>query len=560
MTTLSRRCWLTIGVIVAGCADRTPPTAQPPVAPQDPVGVVHFPSSCAASVQAALDRGVAVLHSFFYEEARRLFTEVATADPGCAIAQWGIAMTYYHPIWTPPTDEDIAAARTALARAEAMTATPRERAYLAAIGAFYTAASAPPTGPGGEGCHGPTAAGTNPPIVYTAAMARLAAAYPDDEEARIFHALALLGSAPPGDPAETNQHAAAAILEPIWQRRKNHPGVAHYLIHAYDSPALAERALPAALIYAQIAPHVAHALHMPSHIFTRLGMWPRSVASNLASAEAARAYVSARHRTGMSSEELHASDYLAYGYLQIGDDARAKAVVDRIAAAEQMFPETEMPLAYAVGAAAARYALERRAWREAAVLPIREAAFWKRFPFAEALTEYARAIGRARSGDVAGARRSLARIAALRDAVTDPRFGFFRTQVEVQRQIVEASIQAAEHDSDAAVAGLRAAAAREDDMGKNPVSPGALLPARDLLGDLLLELGRPDAALVEYEASLRLRPARWYSLAGAARAAERAGKLDVARTHYRALQALASPAAKRPELDDARRFLGAAAR
>ncbi len=581
MTTLLRSSgrWLALGGVIAvaasaGCSrdhvQGTAPPATTPVAAPAPapaaaaqpddlerVGIVSFPTSCAPAVQKQFERAVAVLHSFFYPEARRLFTEVAKADPSCAIAQWGIAMSYYHPIWTPPTDEDIAAARAALARAEAIAhVSPRERDYLAAINAFFTASDKPPTGPGGEGCHGPTAAGTNPPVVYTAAMERLAARYPDDEEAAAFYALALLGSAPPGDATETNPLKAAAILEPIWKRHKAHPGAAHYLIHAYDSPALAARALPAALGYAQIAPRVAHALHMPSHIFTRLGMWPGSITSNLESAAAAHGYAVSQHQEGVSVEELHAFDYLTYGYLQIGEDDKAKAIVDRVGAAEKAFPETEMALAYAFGAMPARYALERRAWKEAAGLPIRKAAYWTRFPFGEALIEYARAIGRARSGDLAGARQSATRLEALRDAVKDPRFGFFKKQVDVQRQIALAMIAAAEKKTDAAVAGLRAAAAIEDEMGKNPVSPGAVLPARDLLGDLLLEAGRADAALVEYETSLRIRPARWYSLAGAALAAERAGKLDLARTHYRALQALAVPGATRPELAEARRVLG----
>jgi tetratricopeptide (TPR) repeat protein len=526
----------------------------------DRVGTVTFPTSCSAKVQKQFERAVAVLHSFFYPEARRLFSEVASADPTCAIAQWGVAMTYYHPIWTPPSDADIAAARAALQRTEGLSTTPREHDYIAAIAAFYAAADRPATGPGGNGCHGPTAAGTNRPAIYTAAMDKLSARYPDDEEAAAFHALALLGSAPPGDAYETNQLKAAAILEKIWKRNKDHPGAAHYLIHAYDSPALAERALPAAQRYAEIAPRVAHALHMPSHIFTRLGMWKDSVTSNLVSADAAHDYTVAQHQEGVSVEELHAFDYLTYAYLQKGDDSKAREIVDRVAAAEKAFPDTEMALAYAFGAIPSRYALERRAWKEAATVPIRKATYWAKFPFGEALIEYAHAIGRARSGDIAGARQSASRLEELRDAITDPRFGFFKKQVDVQHQIAQALIAALDKNSDAAVAALRAAAAVEDEMGKNPVSPGALLPARDLLGDLLLELGRADVALVEYESSLRIRPSRWYSLAGAAAAAERAGKREVARAHYRELQDLAAPNATRPELSQARQFLSRSGR
>jgi tetratricopeptide (TPR) repeat protein len=483
------------------------------------VGSITFPTSCARPVRADFVRAVALLHSFFYVEARRIFADVAARDPACAMAAWGVAMTWYHPIWAPPTDEEMKLGLAAITRAQSAGApTPRERGYIDALATFYRQAPPPTDGAAASpSCHGP---GAHPARAqaYAQAMAGVHARYPSDPEAAAFHALALLGSASPVDPSLSNQLAAAKILEELWARNRKHPGVAHYLIHAYDYPSLASRGLEAARTYGAIAPWVPHALHMPSHIFTRLGMWNEANRTNLASAEAARAYAARYHPDATSFEELHALDYLVYGYLQTGQDARARQLVDRVVAVRKTFPEVDFVAAHAVGAIPARYALERHAWREAATLPVPVQAFWERFPFTQAHLEYAHAIGRAHTGDLPGAHAALDRLKQLRAATTDPRYRYFQQHLEVQQQAAAAWIARAEGRNDEALDLLRRAADTEDALGKHPVSPGAIFPVREMLGDLLLDLERPAEALAAYEATLKIYPGRRNALQGQVRA------------------------------------------
>src|SRR5262245_26907172 len=282
------------------------------------VGNVTCPITCAREVQSDFARGVALLHSFFYEEARRIFTSVAERDPKCAMAQWGIAMTWWHPIWTPPTPDEMKAGKAAIEKAMAMDAgTDRERGFITALNVYYNTPDSSSAAAVGQSCHGPV----GPPdrdIAYERAMHQLRDTYPYDFETQTFYAFAVLavGYATPNDTSLSKQLEAAAIFEKLWKQNPNHPGVVHYLIHCYDYPALAQRGLAAAQTYDDIAPWVPHALHMPSHIFTRLGMWDESVAANRASAEASRAYAAMRHRDASEAEELHALDYMAYSYLQ----------------------------------------------------------------------------------------------------------------------------------------------------------------------------------------------------------------------------------------------------
>src|SRR3954453_322411 len=293
-------------------------------------GKIEFPISSATAVRPEFERGVALLHSFFYEEARRLFTATAEKDPNCAMAQWGIAMTWWHPIWTPPAPEEMKVGTAAIDKAMAMNApSERERKFIAALHAYYHAADGPATGAVGQSCHGPVGSRERA-LAYEKEMRELAEKYPDDLEAQTFYSLAILavGYATPNDTTLSKQLEAAGILEKLRTKKANHPGITHYLIHSYDYPALAERGLTAAQVYASIAPWVPHALHMPSHIFTRLGMWEESVAANRASANASRAYAKVRHREATEAEELHAIDYEAYSYLQEGQDNKAKEIVD----------------------------------------------------------------------------------------------------------------------------------------------------------------------------------------------------------------------------------------
>jgi tetratricopeptide (TPR) repeat protein len=497
-------------------------------------GTVDFPVSCTPAVKAEFTRGVALLHSFFYEEARRIFTDVAEKDPTCAMAQWGIAMTWWHPIWTPPTSDEMSAGKAVADKAMAMKAgTDRERQFITALNAYYSTPDGPVTGEVGQSCHGPVGP-RDRVVAYEKAMRKLRDRYPENVEAQTFHALAVLavGYANPTDTTLSNQLEAARILEKLWKKNPQHPGVAHYLIHSYDYPALAERGLAAARSYSSIAPWVPHALHMPSHIFTRLGMWEESVVANRSSADASRAYAAMRHREATEAEELHALDYMAYSYLQEGQDGKAREIVDFAATVRKTNPELEFSGAYALAAIPARYALERNAWAEAAALRIPELPHWSSFPFMEALIEYSHALGRAHTGDLAGARKAMDRMRQLRDATKDPKFDYFKKQLDQQMQAASAWVAFAEGKKEDAIDLLRRAADAEDVLGKHPVSPGALVPAREQLGDLLLKLDRPKEAQREFEAALKIYPGRFRGLYGAAQSADKIGEKEKAHRYY----------------------------
>ena len=497
-------------------------------------GTVDFKVSCAPEGRPEFIRGVALLHSFFYEEARRVFTEVAAKDPNCAMAQWGIAMTWWHPIWTPPTPDEMSAGKAAAEKAMAMKAgTDRERGFITALNTYYNTPDSPATGEVGQSCHGPVGP-RDRVIAYEKAMRQLSEKYPNDVETQTFYALAVLavGYANPTDTTLSNQLKAAGILEKLWKKNPNHPGVAHYLIHSYDYPVLAERGLAAARSYGSIAPWVPHALHMPSHIFTRLGMWEESIAANRSSAEASRAYAAKRHREATEAEELHALDYMAYSYLQEGQDNKAKEIVDFAGTVRKTNPELEFSAAYALAAIPSRYALERNAWSEAATLPIPKLPHWSSYPSFEGLIEYSHALGQAHAGDIEGARKAIDRMRQLRDSSTDPRLDYFKRQLDLQIQAASAWVTYSEGKKDEAVNLLRRAADAEDILGKHPVSPGALVPAREQLGDLLLKLGRPKVAQREFETALKIYPGRFRGLYGAAQAAEQIGEKEKADHYY----------------------------
>jgi hypothetical protein len=534
-----------------------PPPPQAATIDLGKVGDSHFATSCEPAKE--FDDAVALLHSFFYEEAHRRFAAIAAHDGGCAMAHWGLAMTLYHPVWAGPTPTELAEGKAAAARAVAIGGkTAREQAYVNAIAAFYKAPdSAPSAGPVGQSCHGPVGGEHHArAVAYEKAMKQVAADFPDDVEASAFYALALLGSAVPTDATYANQLEAARILEKVYASHPNHPGIVHYLIHAYDYPELAARALPAAKAYAAIAPQVPHALHMPSHIFTRVAMWQESIDSNRASAQAARRYAAVFHPGETYFDELHALDYLEYAYLQTGDDAKAKEVVDQVATVDKTYPAIDMAAAYGLSAVPARYAMERHQWAEAAALKARATPSAMAFPFAEANVELARGVGAARSGDVEGARKAVERLKALREEIRDPKFLFFAKQVEMQGTATAAWLARAEGKNEEAKKLAREAADLEDAIGKHPVSPGAVIPARELLADMLVDLKEPGAALVEYESSLRRYPGRLYALAGAAHAAELAGKSDVAKKYYAEVLSVAKGGdGTRAEIADARRGL-----
>jgi hypothetical protein len=506
------------------------------------LGQVRFPTSCAAPAQRIFERGVALLHSFWYEEALKTFTSATTTDPGCAMGYWGIAMSVYYPLWQPPSEAMLARGRTALDKAATLTATPREKDYVAALATFYRDAD--------KLDHRTRA------VAYEKAMEQLAGRYPEDREASVFYALALDATALPTDKTYANQLKAAVILEKVFAEQPNHPGVAHYIIHSYDAAPLATRSLTAARSYSKIAPAVPHALHMPSHIFTRLGLWQESIDSNLASADAGKAYVAKQGGSHAWDQTLHAQDYLAYGYLQTGRDVAARRVVEEVAEYRKAEPES-LAAAYALVAVPARYALERRSWTEAAALTMPSATFpWTRYPWAEAIIAYTHSLGAARTGNVAAAEKDVERLAALRDALTQAKNTYWADQVEVQRRAAAAFVARAQGNTNEALTLLRSAADLEGTMDKHPVTPAAVVPTRELLGDLLLDLNRPADALKEFESTLVAEPNRFRSLYGAARAAEGAGNAVRARTFYTNLVSLCGNAdTERPELREAKAFL-----
>jgi hypothetical protein len=500
------------------------------------LGKVEFAVSCGAAVQPQFNRAVALLHSFWYRKAAEAFAGIARENPSCGMAQWGAAMSYYHPLWEAPTVEGLKLGWAAVESAKTAGAkTQRERDYIAAIETFYKDF---------DKLNHRTRA-----LAYEKAMEQLQARYPEDREARIFYALAVRANAPSADKTYANQKKAGAILEKIFAEQPQHPGLAHYIIHCYDYPPLAAQALDAARRYAKIAPDSPHALHMPSHIFTRLGLWQESIESNLASEAAAR-------KDNAVGDELHARDYLVYAYLQRGQDSEAKKVFDAVPESQPNDPSFFAGL-FSIATMPARYAVERHRWADAAALSLPSRAFpGGRYSYAELNPDFARALGAARMGDAGAARNALQRLTSVRDTVMKSEDKYWAEQADIQREIVASWIALAEGKQEDALRQMRAAADHEDATDKHPVTPGAVVPARELLGEMLLGANQPGPALEAFETTLRAAPERFNSLAGAARAAEQAGNRQKASAYYAKLLRNCDQAdGDRPELRDARVFL-----
>ncbi len=479
----------------------------------DAMGKVQFDTSCSPTVQDKFNLAVATLHSFGYRDSAQLFLEVLKNDPTCSMAEWGIAMSHYRQLWDPPSGEDLRigleAAQKGLATAPK---TQREREYLSAIQSFYQNADSED--------HRMRAKR------YEHSMEALRSHYPQDSEAAIFYALALIANSPLTDRTYANQKKATQILEPIFVKQPEHPGLAHYIIHANDHPALAQQALYAARRYAQIAPDSPHALHMPSHVFTRLGLWDESIASNLASAASAR-------RQNLPGDELHALDYLAYAYLQTGRIAEARKLTDNLPAVQPGEASRYAGL-YATAAIPARFAVERQQWKDAAALPLPlETSLDDRYKSTASSLYFARALGAARLGDAQAARADMQPLVSLREALTHRGVHDGVDQVNIQLKIVTAWITWAEGDRDAALREMKEAVTLEDATEIGPVSPGPLASSREMLGDMLLLAKQPRFALEAYESALRVSPERLRAEYGAAVSAEAAGLRQIAEQHYR---------------------------
>ncbi|HEY3067802.1 MAG TPA: hypothetical protein VGL09_18590 [Methylomirabilota bacterium] len=493
----------------------------------DKLGKVTFPTSCDPRVQAQFERGVAMLHSYWFLEARKTFEAVLQQDPSCAMAYWGIAVDLLgNTLVAPPPPKNLQAGWDALEKARAVgPKTQRERDWIEALGVYYRGSDTTPV--------------DARLLAYTRAMEQLTQRYPDDFEARVFYALTLQASASKTDKSYASQLASAAILEKLLQQEPQHPGVAHFLIHAYDYPPLAEKGLPAARRYAGLAPAASHARHMPSHIYSMVGMWEDSIASN-------------RFALEIQPDYYHASDFMVYAHLQLAQDARAKAMIEEAARTADTGTRAVTIVNFtALAAMPARYALERADWPGAAILPITST----QFPAADSLTRFARGLGAARSGDVTGAKREVAAMRDLRTALEKSSQSYWADRTEEQILAVSAWIALTEGAREQAVKLMRTAADGEDGSVKHVAMENRLYPMRELLGDLLLQLGQPGPALREYEASLNETPNRYRGLYGAARAAEAAGDRQKAAGYFEKVVGLSKNAdTTRPEFERAKAF------
>jgi len=506
-------------------------------------GTAHLTTSCSADLQPQFDRAVAMLHSFFFPETVKAFTAIAAADPSCAMAYWGIAMSQRpNPLVPPFSKELLQAGSDAIKKARAAGApTPRERDWIEAVAQFYEDYD--------------TVDQKTRTARYERAMSNLHERYPDDTEIAVFYALALNEAVDLTDKSYYRQLKAAAILEPLAQEFPDHPGIAHLIIHSYDYAPIAARGLPAARRYAALAPSAPHALHMPSHIFSTLGMWREAIAADLASDAATKAYAarsSAATNVAANPARYHSLDFLMNAYLQLGQDKKAKAIVDERNTVAQLPGDYRLSGHTAFAAIPVRYAIERGEWAEAAALPVAPSVY----PQAEAVAWFGRALGAARADDPVGARRDVGELARLRAKLAANNDEYWVTQIDIYTQAAEAWIALAEHRPRRAVISMRAAADREDHTEKNVAMENRLSPMRELLGELLLELGKPDEAQREFDASLQTVPNRYRSLAGAARAAGLLRHEEDARAYHERLLALTQDAdSERPAILAARAYL-----
>ena len=505
------------------------------------LGTVHFKTSCNPKAQVDIDRAVALLHSFEFSNAISSFNTALNNDATCGIAYWGIALSSWsNPFAVGAKDpSQLQAGRAAAEHGRRISAkTDRERAYLEAVGNLYV--------------HFENTPQQARLISYRDAMAGVAAKYPEDREAQIFYALAIAASEDPADQTYAGRLKAGAILEKLFAEEPNHPGLAHYIIHTYDVPPLADRALEAARRYSEIAPDAPHALHMPSHTFTRTGYWQDSIDSNVAAAAAAK-------REGETAEELHASDYEVYAYLQTGQDQAAHRIVDALPEIESRFDPKQViggaagpPVAYfALAAIPARYALERGDWGRAALLTPCETPF----PWTNAITWFARGLGAARLGKSEAAYESAASLSQIRKRLSESDESYWALQVEIEEREVRAWGKLAESKSHEAVQEMEAAAKLEDGTEKSAVTPGPLAPARELLGEMYLANHEPGAALEQFEATLKKEPRRFRAIFGAGRAAQLAGQASLSQKYFRELvtQCAASDQPARAELQEAQK-------
>ncbi|MGG9962436.1 hypothetical protein [Ferruginibacter sp. SUN106] len=503
-----------------------------------------FETSCGENAKKDFDLAIALLHSFEYDEAEKVFAKVIDSYPACAMAYWGVAMCNYHQVWpSPPSPSDLDKGNKAIAIAQSIKQkSQRETDYINAIAAFYK--------------DWKTIDHRTRSLKFESAMEKLYQQYPDDKEAAIFYALTLDGTADPADKSYRNQKKAGAILTSLYPGEPDHPGIVHYIIHSYDYPELAALALPAARKYASIAPASAHAQHMPSHIFTRLGLWDECIQSNLVSTASAKCYAENAGIKGHWDEELHGMDYLVYAYLQKGENDLAKKQYDYLKTITVVQP-ANFKVAYAFAAIPARYYLENKMWAAAANLEMSSANFdWQKFPWQKAILHFAKLLGAAHTGNINLAKAELKNLNNSYDTLTAQKDMYKANQVLIQIRTGEAWISLAERKTSEALQLMQQAAAMEDKTEKSPVTPGEVIPAKELLADMLMELNKPAEALAAYEDNLKIHPNRFNGLYGAGLASEKINNAEKAKYYYQQLTVVSNSAtAKRPELEKAKLFL-----
>ena len=509
-------------------------------------GELSFSLSCALSSRETFDLAISLLHSFEYAEAEKAFVKVIDADPECTMAYWGVAMSLYHSLWAPPGPKELEKGYKLLQIAETLPKSKRAAAYLDAMNAFYD--------------NWKTVDHDTRQKLYEKKMESIYLGQEDDSEAAIFYALALRASAEPTDRTYKKQREAGKLLESLFKDQPNHPGIAHYIIHTYDYPEIAELGLSTARRYAEIAPASAHAQHMPSHIFTRLGLWEESITTNINSASSAVCYAEGSGSEGNWAQEIHAMDYLVYAYLQKGDNIKANEHNDYLKSMKKIFPLNDFAVAYAANAIPARIALENKQWEASSKLERPKIEFnWKPFPWEQSILHFARAIGSARSCDIESAERELEIIQALHQdllAVNSAIASYQSDQVNVEVKTTQAWIALAKGNSEEAIELMKRAADLESKTTKHPVTPGEVLPANQLLGDMYMELNDPSNAIRAYEADLARHPNRFNSIYGVAYAAKELGDRKKAYNYFEQLVQLAGNApSDRIELKEAKEYI-----
>lgn len=506
-------------------------------------GSIDFEMTCKEKAKKDFNLAIEFLHSFEYDESEKIFAKIIDETPECAMAYWGVAMCNFHPLWTPPTEAELKKGSKAIEIANTITKkSERESAYINAIETFYKDWN---TTDHRIRC-----------INYEKAMEKIHSTYPDDKEASIFYALALDASANPNDKTYSNQKKAGSILNALYPSEPNHQGIIHYIIHTYDYPGLAELALPSARKYAEVAPYSAHALHMPSHTFTRLGLWDECITSNLSSVASAKCYAEQTGIKGHWDEELHGMDYLVYAYLQKGDNKLANEQLKYLETIKEVHP-ANFKVAYAFAAIPSRLLLENKNWIKAATLQIPSSnVSWVQFPWQESIIHFTRLLGAAHLGNIKDANTELAKLNQLKDILSQQKDIYKSGQVAIQIKTGEAWIQFATGKTAEALSVMKLAADMEGGTEKHPVTPGEVLPAKELLGDMLLQVKQYENALLAYKAVLQNSPNRFNSLYGAGVAAEKSKQRQKAFFYFKQLLTIADPLhSDRLELVDARKYL-----